>query len=165
MIRNTALGAALVALSVLAGCDKSPGEAQNAARDEQRRADEEANTARQHAAEIAASAQAKANDAATHADQVLTQARADARASAQKDLDDLSAQIDDLQLKASKAKGQAKVNMETTLKTLDEERAAVRRDIATLEKSTTSDFEAAKAQVQKSLGSLKRSLSAAASKI
>ena len=69
------------------------------------------------------------------------------------------------QLRATKAKGEAKANLDTTWKTLDEQRAAVRRDLIILEKSTAADYEAAKAQVKKSLEDLRKTLNGASSKI
>ena len=64
MIRYTTYGAAQTALALLGGCDKSPSEAQNEARDAQRRADEQAAAARRKADEAVQNAQSKANEEA-----------------------------------------------------------------------------------------------------
>src|SRR5690242_16998309 len=105
MNRNTTLGAAFVALTLIVGCDKSPGSAENDAREAQRHAAEEAASAQRRAEAAAASAQAKANEEARHAEEVLVKARNDLRTETDKTMNVLSSRMDDLRLKAAKASG------------------------------------------------------------
>jgi len=154
MIRTTTLGAGFVALALLFGCDKSPAEAQNDAREVQRRADE-----------IAQQAQAKAAEAAQRAEQTFVRARNDFRTQLEKDLNDISIQIDDLKLRASKATGKSKLELDAAVKSLDEQRLAFKRDLDMLEKTTAQNFEAMKARLNAALAAMKRSLNDASSRI
>ena len=159
MIRYTTLGAALTALALLGGCDKSPTEAQNEARDAQRRADEEAADARRKAEQEAQKAQSKANEEARKADEALVKARNDFRAQAQKDLNDLSAEIDDLKAKAAKTTGKAKADIDVAVQRLDDQRNALRREVDALDRASASDFESAKQHFSAGLASLRKGLS------
>ena len=159
MIRYTTFGAALLALAMTLGCDRSPTEAQNDAREAQRRADEQAAEARRRAEEAAASAQAKADEEAKKAEQALVKARNEFRAQAERDLNDLSAEIDELKVKAVKAKGKTKAELEVALAKLDDQRNALRRDIDVLAATTAKELEDAKIRLAQSFASLKKSLS------
>ena len=165
MIRTTTLGAGFVALALLFGCDRSPAEAQRDAREAQRRADQESAEVQRRADEIARQAQAKANEAAQRAEQTFIRARNEFRALIEKDLDDLSGQIDDLKLRASKAKGKSKLELDAAVKSLEGQRLAFKRDLEGLEKTSAQDFEAMKARLNADIAAMKKSLNDASSRI
>jgi len=165
MLRTMALKIALVGFALVAGCDQSPTDAENAARDAQRRAQQEADSAQRKADEAAANAQAKANEEAARAEQTLIKARNDLREKTQKDLNDMSARIDDLQAKAARSTGTAKAELDAAWKDLDAQRAAVRRDLDSLERTTSADFDAAKARIDADLAALRKRLDGAGPKI
>jgi len=165
MIRTTTLGAGFVALALLFGCDKSPAEAQKDAREAQRRAEQESAKVQRRADEIAQQAQAKATEAAQRAEQIFVKARNDFRTQLEKDLNELSVQIDDLKLRASKATGKSKLELDAALKSLEEQRLAFKRDLDMWEKTTAQDFEAMKARLNAALAAMKKSLNDASSRI
>ena len=158
MTRKTTLGAVVAALALVLGCDKSPGSAENDARDAQRRAADEAASAQRRADEAAASARAKADEEAKHAEEILVKARKDLRAKADKDIIDLSAKMDDLRLKATKATGKTKKDMEAKLDELNKQMASVKRELDGLDKVTAAEFDACKARVEAGISEMKKSL-------
>ena len=154
MIRNTMLGAGFVAIALLFGCDKSPAEARNDAREAQRRAEE-----------IAQQAQAKADEARQRAEQTFVKTRNDLRAQLVRNLNDVSADIDSLRLRASKATGRTKVELDAAVKSLDEQRLAFIHDLDTLDRTTAQDFDALKARLNAALEAMKKSVNDASSRI
>ena len=165
MIRTNTLGAAFVALALLAGCDKSPAEAQNDAREAQRRADQESARMQRRADEFAQQAQAKANEEAQRAEQTFVKARNDFRTKIEGELNDLSAQIDDLKVRASKATGRSKLELDAAVKSLEDQRFALKRDLNTLERTSAQDFEGLKARLNAALAAMKKSLNDASLRI
>ena len=159
MTRNTTLGAVLTALALILGCDSSPGSAENQARDARRRAAEEAASVQRRADEAAASAMAKAEEEGKRAEQVLIKARNDLHEKTDKDMIELSARMDDLRLKSTKATGKAREEMDAKLQRLDKQIAAVKRDLDILDRASAAEFDAMKARIEVGLADLKKSLS------
>ena len=165
MLRTTTLGAVFAAFALIVGCDKSPGSAENDARDAQRRAAEEAASAQRRADDAAASAMAKASEEAKRAEQTLIKARNDLRAKTDQDINDVSARIDDLRLKATKATGKTKAEMEANLQKLDKQMTTLKRHLDALDKTSAAEFDALKARIEADLADLKKSMNEASLKI
>jgi len=165
MIRNITLGAVLAAFALIVGCDKSPASAENDARDAQRRAAEEVASAQHRADEAAASAQAKAAEEAKRAEQTLIHARNDLRDKTNKEINDLSARIDDLRLKAAKATGKTKADLQASLQNADKQMVTLKSDLDALDRTTAAEFDAFKARVDAHLSDLKKTLNETTLKI
>jgi len=158
MKRHLILGSAGFLLLAAAACNQSPAREQEEARKAQQRADEKSGQFRMQAEEKSAEQQANANDKAREAARALEVTRNDYRHSAQSDLDSLTKDIDDLKVKAEKATGKTRLDIERGLSDLNARRDAVDAQIRSIDATSADQIETVKARVDDQIAQLRKSV-------
>ena len=140
MIRTSILASTVLALTLtlVAGCDKGA--------DEQQKAN-------------AAQAEADKKIAAAEAD--FGKRREDYRHKVQTDLIDLDKKIDLLEVKAKKATGKAKIDLDANLASVRASRASFATDVTTIDSATAVQWDGVKAKADKDWSDLKALVSKA----
>lgn len=165
MRHQVSIGITALALSLFAGCEQPPSEVEAQAREAQRRADDAIAEARREADQKVAKAQSKADDEARRADAVFIKARDDLRTKVNKEMDELSKRVDGLEARAANAGNRRRAELTEALRSIDEKRTAVKRDIAAIEATTADDFEVLKAGLEARIDELKKAVDEATSRM
>jgi uncharacterized protein Yka (UPF0111/DUF47 family) len=158
MKRQMILGSAGFLLLAAAACNQSPAHEQEEARNAQQRADEKSSQFRMQAEEKSAEQQAVANDKAREAARALEVAKNDYRHKAQSDLDSLTKDIDDLRVKAEKATGKTRLDLERGIADLTARRDSVDAQIRSIEAANADQIETVKARVDDQIAQLRQSV-------
>jgi len=148
--------AALVAVASLCfvACDDPGVTAQEKANSAQAEADKKIADARAEADKKASSAQADADKKIADAQADFAKAREDYRHSVQGNLDALDKKIADLDAKAKTATGKAKADLDAKLVTLHAQRDAFVTDFKSLDNTTATTWDSAKARLDKAWSEL-----------
>jgi len=157
MMRHLISGSAGFLL-LAAACNQSPAREQEEARNAQQRADEKSGQFRMQAEEKSAEQQAVANDKSRQAARTLDVAKNDYRHQAQSDLDSLTKDIDDLKVKAEKATGKTRQDIERGLADLTARRDAVDAQIRSIDSASADQIETVKARVDDQIAQLRQSV-------
>ncbi len=156
MIRSTIFASAALALTLtlVAGCDKGSDEQQkaNAAQAE---ADKKIAEANKKANTETTGAQLEADKKIAAAEGEFGKRREDYRHKVQTDLIDLDKKIADLDVKAKKATGKAKLDLDTHLASIRASRAAFATDVTTIDTTTAVQWDGVKAKADKDWTDLK----------
>lgn len=158
MKRHLILGSAGFLLLAAAACNRSPAKEQEEARNAQQRADEKSGQFRMQAEEKSAEQQANANDKSREAARALEVAKNDYRHKAQSDLDSLTKDIDDLKVKAEKATGKTRLDIDRGLADLTARRDAVDAQIRSIDAASADQIETVKARVDDQIAQLRQSV-------
>jgi hypothetical protein len=158
MKRHLILGSAGFLLLAAAACNRSPAREQEEARKAQQRADEKSGQFRMQAEEKSAEQQANANDKAREAARALEATKNDYRHKAQSDLDSLTKDIDDLKVKAEKATGKTRLDIDRSLSDLNARRDAVDAQIRSIDATSADQIETVKARVDDQIAQLRKSV-------
>lgn len=158
MKRHLISGSAGFLLLAAMACNQSPAHEQEEARNAQQRADEKSGQFRMQAEEKSAEQQAVANEKAREAARALETAKNDYRHKAQSDLDSLTKDIDDLRVKAEKATGKTRQDLEHGLADLTARRDAVDAQIRSIEAASADQIETVKARVDDQIAALRKSV-------
>jgi hypothetical protein len=135
---------ALVSLSALAGCNRSPDD------------DRFAEKAVKEAAESQPSVQAGADDEPRGAVS-FTKACDDLRASSQLELDAVAKRLDELEARASTLSARHRDDVIEALRNLDEMRSSVQESVSRIDALATEEFDAFKATLTEQIEELQRS--------
>jgi hypothetical protein len=157
MKRHLILGSAGLLLAA-AACNRSPAHEQEEARNAQQKADEKSSQYRMQAEEKSAEQQAVANDKAREATRTLDTVKNDYRHKAQSDLDGLTKDIDDLRVKAEKATGKTRQDLDRGLADLTARRDAVEAQIRSIDSASAEQLETVKARVDDQIAQLRKSV-------
>jgi hypothetical protein len=158
MKRHLILGSAGLVLLAAAACNQSPAREQEEARNAQQKADEKSSQYRMQAEEKSAEQQAVANDKAREAARTLDTVKNDYRHKAQSDLDSLTKDIDDLRVKAEKATGKTRQDLDRGLADLTARRDAVEAQIRSIDAASAEQIETVKARVDDQIAQLRKSV-------
>jgi hypothetical protein len=151
MIRYAGTIALAAALMTAVACDKPGVEEQQK---EQKAAQDNAEQ-QNRAARESASAQADMNEKVTSAQVDFEKSREDYRHSLQANLDDLDAKIAKLEAKETTLTGKAKADLDAKLPSIRAQRASFGSDFRSLQMTTASTWDDAKARVDKEWETLK----------
>ncbi len=151
MIRYAGTFALAAALMTNIACDKPGVEEQQK---EQKAAQDNADQ-QNRAARESASAQADMSQKVASAQADFDKTREDYRHSRQTDLDDIDAKIAKLEAKATTATGKAKADLDAKLPSIRAQRASIGADLRSLQMSTASTWDDAKARTDKEWEALK----------
>ncbi len=172
MFRTTAITAlSLLALSTVAGCDKSADKKAEEVAEAQRTANQRSIEAQSEANDKANKAQIEANDtivkeqnkAAVKADELnkdLVVKREDLRKSLEKDLASVDKRVIDLRTKVSAAKSTKtpKAALEAAIKDIQSQSDALKKSISNVAATTADSFEATKSNLETQISALGKSL-------
>jgi uncharacterized phage infection (PIP) family protein YhgE len=156
MSRSLSLSLLLALCAPLAvACDKSGADAQAEANKAQEQANAEMAQVNEKVSTTSAQAQLNADSkiAAARADFATT--REDYRHEMQDNIDALNKQLDDLAVKARKAKGTAQGDLRASLPALRSQRDAFVADFQSLANTTAVTFDATRARIDKEWNDLK----------
>ena len=147
-----AVALALAALPLVAACDKSGADAQAEANKAQDKANAQIAQANNQVTTTGAQAQAAADQKIIAAQADFSTTREDYRHKVQSDLDSLTKQLDDLDVKA---RSSAKPDMRATVTALRAQRDGFVRDFQSLSMASAVTWDATKARLDKEWADLK----------
>ena len=156
MIRSTIFASAALALTLtlVAGCDKGSDEQQKA-NSAQAEADKKIAEANKKASTETTSAQLEADKKIAAAEGEFGKRREDYRHKIQTDLIDLDKKIADLDVKAKKATGKAKMDLDARLTSIRASRQSFATDMTTIDTATAVQWDGVKAKADKDWSDLK----------
>lgn len=155
MIRYTLFAGAVVSAILVAGCDNQAERQQEKANQAQAEANQKIVEARVEAEQKAARAQATADQKIADAQAKFSKLVEDYRHEANKNLVDLDRKIADLDVKATKATGKAKADLDAKLKRIRADRDAYAADVKAIEVGEATTWDARKARVDARWNDLK----------
>lgn len=145
-----------LAIPVLAACDKSGQDQQQKADKAQATANHEITNAQVEANEKATNAQATADKKIAEAEKDFSKTREDYRHDMQSNLDNIDKKIADLEVKAKKATGKKRADLDASIPVLKSQRDAFSVDMKTIETANATSWDATKARIDKQWTDLKK---------
>ena len=145
---------ATLACSAMA-CDNNAAREQQKATEAQREANEKAAEAKNTASTKITNAQVEADKKIAEANANFQKIREDYRHKAQRDFDEVNADITKLEAKAKAATGKAKTDLDAALPDIRSRRDAFKNDLGTLETANASTWDGMKTRVDNQWTALK----------
>lgn len=145
------------AVPVLA-CDKSGQDEQRKADKAQATANQEITNAQIEANDKASNAQANADKKIAEAEKDFAKTREDYRHDMQSNLDSIDKKIADLEVKAKKATGKKRADLDAAIPVLKSQRDAFSVDMKTIETANATSWDGTKTRIDKQWTDLKRAV-------